>query len=87
MLRAAWRMRCSFSTSAMRTWPSPYSPKPMPGATATLASLNSSLENSSEPRSANASGIGAQANMLAAGLGTAQPAAASDEIRTSRRCL
>ena len=26
MLRTAWRMRCSFSTSAMRTWPSPYSP-------------------------------------------------------------
>ena len=31
MLRAAWRMRCSFSTKAMRTWPSPFSPKPAPG--------------------------------------------------------
>ena len=30
-LRAAWRIRCSFSTSAMRTKPSPYSPKPIPG--------------------------------------------------------
>ena len=29
-------MRCSFSTRANRTWPSPYSPKPMPGETATL---------------------------------------------------
>ena len=33
MFLAAWRMRCSFSTSAMRTKPSPYSPKLRPGET------------------------------------------------------
>ncbi len=43
MLRAAWRMRWRFSTSAMRTWPSPYSPNPMPGETATLASAQQHL--------------------------------------------
>src|SRR5665647_2027234 len=46
----AWRMRASFSTKAKRTKPSPECPKPMPGLTATLASLSSSLLNSSEPR-------------------------------------
>ena len=37
-------MRCSFSTSAMRTKPSPYSPKPIPGETATSAFSTSSVE-------------------------------------------
>ena len=49
MLRTAWRIRCRFSTSARRTWPSPYSPKPMPGETATLASSSRSLLKASEP--------------------------------------
>ena len=49
MLRAAWRMRCSFSTSAMRTKPSPRSPNPVPGDTATSAFSTSSLENSTLP--------------------------------------
>src|SRR5690606_20157728 len=49
MPRTAWRVRCSFSISAKRTYSSPYSPKPTPGDTATLASANSRLENSSEP--------------------------------------
>src|SRR5690606_23812295 len=40
MPRTAWRMRCSFSISAKRTWSSPYSPKPMPGETATFASTS-----------------------------------------------
>ena len=79
MLRAAWRMRCSFSTSAMRTWSSPCSPKPMPGATATSACSISSLENSSEPRCRNGSGIGAQANIDAAGAGIG-PAGAAEGI-------
>src|SRR5690606_40771940 len=52
MLRAAWRMRCSFSTSASRTYWSPYSPNPTPGATATPVSSIRSLANSSEPRCA-----------------------------------
>src|SRR6185312_11934318 len=49
MLRVAWRMRCTFSTRAMRTWPSPYSPNPTPGATATSAFSSSCLENSRLP--------------------------------------
>src|SRR5690606_32798274 len=48
--RIAWRVRCSFSMSEKRTYSSPYSPKPMPGETATLASASSFFENSSEPR-------------------------------------
>ena len=47
--RVAWRMRDSFSISASRTWSSPYSPKPMPGDAASLASSSSFFENSSEP--------------------------------------
>src|SRR5262249_38085425 len=62
-LRAAWRMRCSFSTSAMRTKPSPRSPKPVPGDTATSAFSTRSFENSTLPSTWNGSGIGAQANI------------------------
>ena len=47
--RTAWRVRCSFSISAKRTYSLPYSPKPMPGETATLASSRIRLANSSEP--------------------------------------
>src|SRR5690606_24595767 len=50
MPRTAWRVRCSFSIRAKRTYSSPYSPKPMPGDTATLASASRRLENSSDPR-------------------------------------
>jgi hypothetical protein len=49
MLRRACRVRCSFSIRPKRTWPSPYSPKPIPGDTATLASRSSFLLNSREP--------------------------------------
>src|SRR5688500_13393757 len=49
MPRTACLVRCSFSTSAKRTYSSPPSPNPMPGETATLASRSSSLENSREP--------------------------------------
>ena len=42
-------MRCSFSTSAKRTCPSPSGPNPIPGDTATCAFSSSSLANSSEP--------------------------------------
>ena len=66
----ACRMRCLFSTMAMRTCASPCSPKPMPGDTATLACVSRSLEKASEPSSANALGIGAQANMMADGAGS-----------------
>src|SRR6185312_1333865 len=85
MLRAAWRMRCSFSTSARRTYWSPYSPKPTPGATATPVSWISSLANSSEPISANWSGIGDQMNIVALGDGRRQPARAKLSTITSRR--
>mmetsp|Transcript_2838 Transcript_2838/g.7331 ORF Transcript_2838/g.7331 Transcript_2838/m.7331 type:complete len:289 (+) Transcript_2838:212-1078(+) len=51
MPRTAWRMRLSFSISAKRTWPSPWSPKPMPGDTQTLAFSSSCRANSSEPSS------------------------------------
>jgi hypothetical protein len=80
-------MRCSFSTSAMRTYPSPYSPKPVPGDTATSAFSTRSVENSTLPRVWNGSGIGAQANMEARGDGIIQPARAKDSTSTSRRRL
>jgi len=38
--RTAWVMRCSFSTSAKRTNPSPPGPKPLPGDTATFGLLH-----------------------------------------------
>src|ERR1041384_6474699 len=77
MLRAACRMRCSFSTSAIRTKPSPPSPKPVPGDTATSAFSTRSLENSMLPSVLNGSGIGDQANMEGAGGGTDQPVPAA----------
>src|SRR5688572_26603765 len=67
MPRIAWRVRCSFSISAKRTWSSPYSPKPAPGDTATLASSSRRLENSIEPIARNGSGIRAQTNIVALG--------------------
>src|SRR4029079_11789831 len=86
-LRAAWRIRCSFSTSATRTYPSPYSPKPMPGDTAISAFSTSSLENSMLPSELKGSGIGAHANIDARGDGTCQPARPKLSTRTSRRRL
>src|SRR6185369_2371048 len=87
MLRAAWRIRCSFSTSAMRTKPSPRSPKPVPGETATSAFSTSSFENSTLPMSRNGSGIGDQANIDAVGGGTSQPARLKLSTITSRRLV
>ena len=52
MPRVAWPIRCSFSTSAKRTCPSPPAPKPMPGLTATSASRARRSANSSEPSAA-----------------------------------
>src|SRR6185295_13712264 len=49
MPRTAWRRRCSFSISAMRTWSSPYSPKPTPGATAIFACSISRWAKAIEP--------------------------------------
>ena len=49
MPRTACRVRSLFSISAKRTWPSPYSPKPMPGDTETLARSIRRFANSSEP--------------------------------------
>ena len=80
-------MRCSFSTSAMRTKPSPRSPKPVPGETATSAFSTSSVENSTLPSVWNGSGIGAQANIDARGAGTCQPARPKLSTSTSRRRL
>jgi len=48
--RMAWRIRSWFSIKAKRTWSSPYSPKPIPGETQTLASASSFLANSNDPR-------------------------------------
>ena len=49
MDRVACRIRCSFSTKAKRTNPSPIGPNPMPGDTPTSAFSISSFENSSDP--------------------------------------
>jgi len=49
MPRIAWRVRDSFSIIAKRTCSSPYSPKPMPGDTDTLAPASSFFANSSDP--------------------------------------
>ena len=71
----------------MRTKPSPYSPKPTPGDTATAASVSISFENSIEPSRAKAGGTGAQANMVAGGAGIAQPALPMASTSASRRLL
>src|SRR5450756_2915088 len=78
-------MRASFSTSAKRTKPSPERPKPTPGLTATLASVSSSLLNSSDPRLRQGSGIGAHTNIVPRGLRTGQPMRARPSHSTSRR--
>ena len=49
MLRAACRSLCSFSTMAILTNPSPFSPYPTPAATATFASVSNCFENSRLP--------------------------------------
>src|ERR1051325_1428367 len=48
--------------SAKRTYGSPYSPKPMPGETATFASCSRNFENSTEPIALHGSGISAHTN-------------------------
>src|SRR5207244_12394916 len=87
MPRTAWRVRCSFSISAKRTYWSPYSPKPMPGETATFASRSSSFETSSEPIALYASGISAQTNIVAFGFGTCQPMRSRPSHMPSSRLL
>src|SRR5262249_18935316 len=86
MPRIACRVRCSFSIKAKRTQRSPYSPKPIPGDTATFASRSRKVENSSDPIGWNRSGIGAQTNIVAFGFSTAQPARLSPSTSTLRRC-
>ena len=85
MARVAWRMRCSFSTRAKRTWPSPRGPNPIPGETATAAFSRTSFENSREPMARYFSGIAAQRNIEPRGLSTGQPARFRPATRTSRR--
>src|SRR5690606_37402842 len=85
MPRTAWRVRCSFSMRAKRTYSSPYSPKPTPGDTATLASASRRLENSSEPSARQGSGMCAQMYMEALGMSTIQPASCRPRASTSRR--
>ena len=80
-------MRSSSTTSAIRTKPSPAGPKPIPGETETPASSMRRRENSSEPRWRSPSGMGAQANMLAWGVGNAQPASRKEASSASRRRL
>src|ERR1700751_2448918 len=58
----------------MRTKPSPYSPKPTPGDTATLARSSSSFEKARLPMPRYSAGTGAQANIDAAGGGTSPQA-------------
>src|SRR5512141_2143836 len=83
--RIACRIRCSFSTSANRTNPSPCSPKPTPGETATLAFVRSSFENSTEPISRNGSGIGAHTNIVPLGFSNSHPMRANPSTRQSLR--
>jgi len=84
--RAAWRSRFSFSTRAMRTYPSPAGPKPLPGLSATSASLNKNMEKSMVFISpSHVSGILAQTNMLALGASTGQPIRSRLWQRTLRR--
>ena len=47
--RVAWRIRCSFSTSAKRTWPSPSGPNPIPGDTATMRLFEQQLGKLQRP--------------------------------------
>ena len=62
---AACLILCSFSTSPIRTKPSPYSPNAIPGDTATSAFIIKSLANFKDPFFWYFFGIGAHANMLA----------------------
>jgi hypothetical protein len=55
--RSACRVRSSFSISENRTCPSPWSPNPTPGLTATFASSSSFFENSIDPSARYCSGI------------------------------
>ena len=71
--RTAWPMRCSFSTSAKRTWPSPVDPKPTPGLTATFASRKRWIVKSIEFISSYGPGISAHTNIVPRGLSTFQP--------------
>src|SRR3984893_1810001 len=85
MLRVAWRRRWRFSTRAIRTKPSPYSPQPIPGDTATLARSSSNFEKARLPIARKAEGIGAQANIVASGSGIGHPAWRKPSTSTSRR--
>src|ERR1017187_8768925 len=85
MARVAWRMRCSFSTRAKRTWPSPRGPNPIPGETATAAFSRTSLANSREPAARYFSGIAAHKNIVPRGFSTGQPARFRPFTRTSAR--
>ena len=85
MPRTAWPMRCSFSTSAKRTNPSPPGPKPTPGEIATPASGTSILANSRLPISSYGSGIGAQTNIVPRGRSISHPQRARPSISASRR--
>src|SRR5207237_3758485 len=67
--RAACLIRCSFSTMAMRTYPSPCSPKPTPGETATPDFSTIRVANCMLPTLRKASGSGTQANIEASGGG------------------
>src|SRR5271169_2359618 len=71
--RSACRVRSSFSINENRTCPSPCSPKPTPGLTATFASSSSLFENSTDPSARYCSGIFAHANIVAFGRSTGQP--------------
>ncbi|WP_338304798.1 fructose-bisphosphatase class II, partial [Bradyrhizobium ottawaense] len=63
----AKNMPGSFSTMAMRTYPSPCSPKPTPGETATPDFSTIRVANCMLPTLRKASGSGTQANIEASG--------------------
>src|SRR3984885_8338201 len=71
--RRACRVRSSFSINEKRTCPSPCSPKPTPGLTATFASSSSRMENSTAPRLRYWSGILPHTNIVAFGSVTGHP--------------
>jgi len=82
--RIAWRILCSFSTSANRT-NLPRVPRSRSRETATLAFVRRSFENSTEPIARNGSGMGAHTNSVPFGFSNSHPMRANPSTRQSLR--